>query len=155
MPVTVAEPDDLVLDRGTIARATALDLAGIHRRAMHIGPDDFMGRRRRPGDAALDLGRRDPVVQDREGLWWIIAGLHFNRGPVDARAIEPRRRSGLQPSKCKAGALERGREPHRRRLPDPARRPFLFAEMDEPTEKGPGRNDDCAGRKLPALAQAN
>src|SRR5206468_9672307 len=31
--VAIAEADDLVLDRGTIARATALDLTGIHRRA--------------------------------------------------------------------------------------------------------------------------
>jgi hypothetical protein len=43
--VAVAEANDLVLDR-TVARAAALDLAGIHRRAMHIGPDHLMGGRR-------------------------------------------------------------------------------------------------------------
>ena len=62
MPVALAEADDLVLDRGAIARPAALDLAGIHRRAMHIGADDLMGLRRRAGDGALDLRRFDPSV---------------------------------------------------------------------------------------------
>src|SRR5262249_4089521 len=39
MPVALAEADDLVLDRGAIARPAALDLARIHRRAMHVGAD--------------------------------------------------------------------------------------------------------------------
>ena len=57
VPVAIAEADDLVLDRGAIARPGALDLPGIHRRAMHVGPDHLMGRRRGAGDAALDLRR--------------------------------------------------------------------------------------------------
>src|ERR1044072_7841358 len=57
--IAVAEADDLVLDRRTIARAGAFDLAGVHRRAMHIGPDYLVGGLRGPGDPALDLGRGD------------------------------------------------------------------------------------------------
>ena len=37
------EADDLVFDRGTIARADALDGAGVHRRAIEIGGDDGVG----------------------------------------------------------------------------------------------------------------
>ena len=155
MAVAIAEADDLVLDRGAIARAAALDLAGIHRRAMHIGPDHLMGRRRGPGDAALDLRRRDPVGHDRKRLRRIVAGLHFDRGPVDRGAIEPRRRAGLEPAERKAGAFERGRKAHRRRLADPAGRPVLFAEMDQPAQKGAGGDDDGAGGELAAIAQPN
>ena len=91
--VAIAEADDLVLDRGAIARPDALDLAGIHRRAMHVGADHLMGRRRGAGDAALDLRRRDPVGHHRKRLWRIIAGLHFDRRPVDGATIEPWRRA--------------------------------------------------------------
>ncbi len=153
--VAIAEPDDLVLDRGTIARTAALDLAGIHRRAMHVGPDHFMGRRRRPGDPALDLRRRDPVGHDRERLRRIVAGLHFDRRPVDGRAIEPRRRAGLQSSERKADPFERGRKPHCRRLPDPSGRPVLLAEMDQASQEGPGGDDHGAGGQLTAIAQTN
>ena len=61
MAVAVAEADDFVLDRRAIARTAALDLAGIHRRAVHIGPDHVMGLRRRAGNPALDLRGHDPV----------------------------------------------------------------------------------------------
>ena len=114
-----------------------------------------MGRRRRPGDAALDLRRRDPVGHDRERLRRVVAGLHFNRGPVDGRAIEPRRRAGLQSSERKADSFEGSRKPHRRRLADPARRPVLFAEMDQAPQEGPGGDDHGTGGKLAAIAQAN
>ena len=43
VPVALAEADDLVLDRRAIARAAALDLPGIHRRAVHVRPDDVVG----------------------------------------------------------------------------------------------------------------
>ena len=145
MAVAIAEADDLVLDRRAIARAAALDLAGIHRRAMHIGPDHLMGRRRGPGDAALDLRRGDPLGHHRKRLRRIVAGLHLHRGPVDGRAVEPRRRAGLQPPEGEAGALEGSREPDRRRLADPARRPILLAEMDQPAQEGPGGDDHRAG----------
>src|SRR6185436_6196772 len=57
--IAIAEPDDLVLYRGAIARTAALDLAGIHWRAMYVRPNDVMRRGRRAGDTALDLRRRD------------------------------------------------------------------------------------------------
>src|SRR6266576_5371045 len=120
MSVAVAEADDLVLDRGTIARSGALDLSGIHRRAMHIGPDHLMGSGRGPRDAALDLRGGDLLGHHRKRLRRIVAWLHLHRGPVDRGAVEARRRAGLQPAQPKAGALKRLREPERRRLADAA-----------------------------------
>src|SRR6266481_7197981 len=131
MSVAVAEADDLVLDRGAIARSDALDLPGIHRRAMHIGPDHLMGCGGGPGDAALDLRGRDLFRHHRKRLRWIAAGLHFHRRPVDRRAIESRRSAGLQPAQREAGTLKRLRGPERRRLADAAGGPVLLAEMDQ------------------------
>src|SRR5262249_31374609 len=127
--VAVPEFDDLILNRGTVAGARALDLAGIHRRAIHIGSDHLVGGWRGAGDAALDLERRNPVGHDRKGLRRIVAGLHFDRSPVDGGAVEPGRSPGLEPAKLKAGALEGLRKPHRGSFADPTRWPFLLAEM--------------------------
>src|SRR4051794_39858932 len=101
MPVAIPKTDDLVLDRRAIARPGTPDLTGIHRRAMYIGPDHLMGRRGGAGDAALDLRRRDAVGHHRKWLRRIVAGLHFDRGPVDRGAIESRWRAGLQPAQRK------------------------------------------------------
>ena len=38
----VGELDDLVFDRRAVARADGLDLAAVHRRAMHVLADDAM-----------------------------------------------------------------------------------------------------------------
>ena len=81
MAVALAEADDLVLDRGAIARAAALDLPGIHRRAMHIGPDDRVGGLGGAGDAALDLRIFDALGQHRERLRRLVAGLHLAGSP--------------------------------------------------------------------------
>src|SRR6516165_1352579 len=61
MPVTIAELDDLVLDRWAIARSGAPDLARIHWRAMDIGADHIVRGRRGASNAALDLRRRDAI----------------------------------------------------------------------------------------------
>ena len=106
MVVPGGEADDLVLDRRTIPWADALDLAGIHRRAVKVCVDDCVGRRRRPRDAAFDLGVRDPVRQERERDRRIVSGLHFERGPVDGGAIEPGWRPGFQATQLKAKAFQ-------------------------------------------------
>src|SRR4051812_46940516 len=67
MAVAVAKADDLVLDRGAIARTGALDLPGIHRRAMDIGPYQIVGGRRGPGNPALDLRVSDALGHHRKG----------------------------------------------------------------------------------------
>ncbi|MGC0321911.1 hypothetical protein ABIG06_002540 [Bradyrhizobium sp. USDA 326] len=106
MTVAVAEADDLVLDRRAITRPGALDLAGVHRRAMDIGADHLMGGGRGPGDPALDLRGRDPLGQDRERLRRLVSGLHLDGGPVDRGAIQTGRRAGLEAPEGEAGTLE-------------------------------------------------
>ena len=145
VPVALAEAHDLVLDRRAIARAAALDLAGIHRRAMHIGADDRVGRPVGAGDAALDLRVLDALGQRRERLRRIVARLHLEARPVDGAAIEPRRRAGLQPAERKADAFKRLRQPERRRLADPAGRDLLLADMDQAAQERAGGQHHRAG----------
>ena len=106
--VAFAEAHDLVLDRGAITRSAALDLAGIHGRAVDVRPDDAMGVLGGARDGALDLRVHDAVGQGRERLRWLVAGLHFELAPVDRGAVEARRRAGLEPPERKSEPLQRG-----------------------------------------------
>ncbi len=151
--VPLPETDDLVLDRRAIARAPAIDLAGIHRRTMDIRPDDGVGGLGGPGDAALDLRVLDPGGQGRERLRRLIARLHIQRGPVDGPAIETGRRAGLQAAEGKADPLQRLGKPHRRRLPDPAGRDLLLADMDQAAQEGAGGRNHGPGIQNPAVGE--
>src|SRR3569623_1904769 len=84
--VAVAEADDLILDRGAITRAGAFDLPGIHRRAVHIGPDQLVGCGRGASDAAFDLRGGDFIGEGRTRLGGIIAGLPLDGVPVVSRS---------------------------------------------------------------------
>src|SRR5581483_1340855 len=53
--VALAELHDLVFDRRAVARTSAGDLSGVHRRAMDVGADDVVRRLGGARDAALDL----------------------------------------------------------------------------------------------------
>jgi hypothetical protein len=106
MAVAVAEADDLVLNRRAVTRTAALDLAGIHRRSMHVGADDFMRCGRRPCDGATDLPVRNAFREHRERLRRIVAGLHLERRPVDRHAVEPGRGTGLKAPKGKTRTLQ-------------------------------------------------
>src|SRR6185312_14285922 len=81
VPIALAEPHDLVFDRWTVARPPALDLAGIHWRAMDIRPDDLVSGGGRARDRALDLRVCDAVGQDREWLRRLVARLHLQPAP--------------------------------------------------------------------------
>ncbi len=90
---------------------------------MHVGANDPVRRVGRAGDAALDLRVVDALGQDGERLRRLVAGLHLERGPVDGAAVEPRRRSGLEPAERKARrarACATGRAPAPRRRGRPA-----------------------------------
>ena len=55
MGILASEPDDLVLDRWTIAWPPTGELAGINRRSVNVFSDDRMGRGGRAGHAAFYL----------------------------------------------------------------------------------------------------
>ena len=155
MPVALAEPHDLVLDRRAIARTAAGDLARIHRRAMHVRPDDRMGRVRGAGDAAFDLRIGDLVGQGGERLRRIVRRLHLHRLPVDGLAVEPGRGAGLEASQCDAEAFKRKRQSDCRRFADPAGGGLFLADMDQAAQEGPSGKDHRGGGELAAIHQAH
>ena len=138
--VPVREPHDLVLDRGTIARPRSRDVPAIHRRAVQIGPDHRMRRRRGRGDPAFDLRIGDPFGQRAEwlghGIAWIRGQGRPSRSCADPAAAACR--SSSRPS----GRLEprqRLCQTDRGRLPYPPGRVLLLADMDHAAQKRPGR----------------
>ena len=93
------------------------------------------------GDAAVDLRRGDPA---RSGTRTAPADRRpaASRAPAQSivRAVEPRRRSGLEPPELQAARRSSvARQPERR----PARRPgrpaiFSLADMDQPAQESAG-----------------
>ena len=149
MAVAVAEADDLVLDRRTVAGPLLL-----------IWPE-YIGER-------WTLARMTSWVAGvvRVMPHWIcgvvIRSVMTENGSggsspgcistADQSIVVPSSRGGVpvfnRPS-VKPGLFERGRKAHRRRLADPARRPVLLAEINQAAQKGSGGDDDGSGRKVP------
>ena len=99
----VGEPDDLVFDRGAVARAGALDLARIHRRAVEVGSDQVVDGGIGVGDVAVELRLRSTRIgEEREGDRLGIARLRLQAVEVDRASVEPRRRAGLEPQELEA-----------------------------------------------------
>ena len=114
----VGEADDLVLDRGAIARAAAGDRAGIDRRSMRVGAHDpwvpgsvwvMWQAIWRVGRAPRSAPRTAPAARRRSGL----------QAPSRSSSVEPRRRAGLQPAE-REPARSRLAPARPRRVADPA-----------------------------------
>ena len=98
-----------------------------------------------PGDVAVDLRRRDPLGEGREGGRRVVAGLAFEPGPVDGAPVEPGRGAGLQPAEREPGALQRLGEADRRRIADPPGRAALGPDMDGAAQERAGGQHHGAG----------
>ncbi len=77
MALTVGETDHLVLNRRTVARTGAGDIARIHRRQMQVVADQVMAGRRSAGQVTINLRHRNAVGEGRKRGWRIVAGLHL------------------------------------------------------------------------------
>ena len=139
VPVALAEAHDLVLDRRAIARSAALDLPGIHRRAMHIVADDLVGRVGRAGDAALDLSVVDALGQRRR-----TAPAARRRAASRARAqsmVRPSSRGGVpvlsRPSAKPSRSSVRDK-PSAGASPTRPAGVLLLADMDEAAQERAG-----------------
>ena len=150
----VGEPHHLVLDRGAVARAGALDAPAIERRAVEIGADHRVDGRGGVGDVARTLRRRDLLGEGGEGRRRIVAVLDLEPAPVDGAAVEARRRPRLEPAERERSG-QAVREADGGRLPDPARRPRLLADMDAAAQERAGGQDHRARRQLGAVVEAD
>src|SRR5579864_4791500 len=87
--------DDLVFNAGTITRTNTLDLPGIHGRAVYVFRDDAVRLRRSERDIAGHLLLCDLLCAEAERRGIGVSRLNLKSLPVNAAAVEPRRRSGL------------------------------------------------------------
>src|SRR5712691_7970200 len=138
----VGKLDDLVFDAGAVARANGLDLAGIHRRAMHIFCNDAMRLSRSKSDVARHLLLFDFFSAKAEGRRIGIAGLHLKACPVNRAPVQARWRARLEPASAQTEKLERLAQQLRWRLPRSPRRICLLAAVNQSVEKGPCGDDD-------------
>ena len=71
--------------------------------------------------------------------------------PVDGALVEARWRAGLEAPETEAGALERAREVHRRRVPDSPRRTPREPDEDRPAQERPRREHYALGAQCPPV----
>ena len=151
MARAVGEAHHLVLDRGAVARADALDLAGVQGRPVQVGADQVVPGRRGVGDVAHDLRLRDSFGQGRERLRRVVARLDLEAGVIDGPAVQARRRPGLQPAQAEADLLEPARQAERGRLADAPGRHGLLADVDHAAQEGAGGEHHGPGLDRPAV----
>ena len=149
----VGKLDDLVFDGRAIARADALDLAGIHGRAMDVLADDAERLRRGEGDVAADLRLDDLFGAEAEGRGIGVAGLLFEGVPADGAAVEAGRGAGLEAAGAQAEGAQRFAEEDGGGLAAAAGGIALFAAVDEAVEEGAGGDDGGAGEEVAAVAE--
>ena len=149
----VRELDDLVFDGRAVARADALDAPGVHGRAVDVLADEAERLRRGEGDVAGDLRLNDLLGAEAEGRGIGVAGLLFERLPMDGAAVEARRRSCLEAASAKAQGAEGLAEEDDGGLAAAAGGIALFAAVDEAVEEGAGGDDGGAGKEVAAIAK--
>ena len=93
------------------------------------------------------------VVSIENGFRRIVARLHLQRRPIDAAAIEPRRRAGFQTAEREADIFQRARQPQRRRFADAAGGNLFFADMDEAAQKRAGGQHHGAAGNFAAVGE--
>ena len=152
MPVALAEAHDLVLDRRTVARPAAVDLTGIHRRAMQIGADRSRAslRRRRVMPHAICGVARSRRSGTR------TAPADRRRGCISSAAqsmVLPSSRGGVpvlrRPSEARAApgsAAARSPAPRRHGRPGSVSRRYGSGRAGRCRWSGPRRRRRVRGR---------
>ena len=132
----VGEPHHLVLDGGTVPRPATLDAAAIDRRLRKALSDDPVGLRGRGRHPTGDLGIGDPVGEEGKGAGDGVRRLAVQTVPGDGAAVQPRRRSGLEPPHGQAQGVQAVGKTDGRRFVDAACGYPLFPQVDDALEKG-------------------
>src|SRR3954447_8428777 len=98
MTLLIGKFNDLVFNRGAIARADAFNLAAVEGGTGNGFGQDAVGLVSGVSQIALNLSTVDLFGKERERGGIRIARLRLKARPVDGAAIEPGRRTGFQPS---------------------------------------------------------
>src|SRR5688500_9049139 len=150
MTLPIGEAHDLVFEGGAITWTDPLNLAVEERAAIDCAADqraDPIVRMKQP--ATRPVPKRNGRTE-REGHRYGIAALfreiasRHARGEIDRAAVQPGRRSRLQPAHREAERSNRFRELARGRLTVATRRSLLGTDVNETVQERPGRNHDRA-----------
>ena len=157
MPILVGEANHLVLDRRTVTRPPALDLARIHRGPVEVGPDDVVHRLVRVGDVAIEKRLRDPLRGEAEWPWIRVAELFLALREVDGSAIEATGRPSLETSQLKAERRQAVAERLGRLIAGPAAAGLRLAGVHDRLEERAGRQNHrrCAIERVAAGPDAD
>ena len=105
MPLRVRELDDLVFDRGAVARSAAADRASVKGRLLEVPANDLLHGLARPCNPARHLTRECHPLVEGEAVAVPVAVLTLDFGPVDRSAVDPRRCPSLEAGNCKSKIL--------------------------------------------------
>ena len=131
MAFLVGEAHHLVLDGGAVARAGALDLAGIHRRQMQVFANDLVRFGRCVGEIAQRaVFQRRRVRQEGKRHDRRIALLRSHLREIDRAHVHARGRAGFEAADGKAVVQQRLREPRCGDEPLRAALPRALADDD-------------------------
>ncbi|MNO98715.1 hypothetical protein D3C76_904660 [compost metagenome] len=130
---------DLVFDRRAVARADALDDAGVHRRAVEVGGDDLVGARVGVGDPAADLARM-LVLRTEEGHHRRrgIARLLGHHREIHSTTVDTRRSAGLQATDTQRQLAQAPGQGDGRRITGAAAGIVFQTDVDKSAEEGAG-----------------
>ena len=132
----VGEPDHLVLDRGTVARADALDDSGEHRRAVAGRADDLVRALVCLRDETMDLPRMlTDSPEERKHGRGLVARLRGHHREIDAAAVDARRRAGLQAPDAQRQLAQARSQALRRRIAGAAAGILIEPDMDAPAQE--------------------
>src|SRR5438067_5020475 len=107
MALLLCETHHLVFDRWAVARTGGVNLAGVHRRAMEIGADQFVRDLAGVGQMAKHLRQRKRVGEDRKRARLGVARRFLEFREVDRGAIDARGRAGLEATEFESEVAER------------------------------------------------
>ena len=104
MALLLLKAHDLILDGRAVARANALNIPAVERRAVEIVENDLVGLGVGVGNVAVDLvvHRHAGHKAERLQLAVRVAGLTLKLVKVDAAAVDAGRCAGLEPAQRKA-----------------------------------------------------
>ena len=137
MPIAIAEPRHLILDRRAISRPTPLDRARPHRRSVEPGADDVMTSVVGPRDRTSELRQWCRIGCERQRPCSRIAWLWRQPRPINGPAIDSRRRPGLEPALGQAEFAYLHRQHRRRLVALPTTAPALRAAKQRGSEECP------------------
>ncbi len=134
----VREPNNLVLNRRTVAGPYPLNDAGEHRRSISRRTNDLV----RPlvclrNETINLLGVLTGPPQKREHGYGLITRLCSHRGEIERAPVDPGRRSGLQPTDPQGQLTQPLGEPVRRGITRPAALVVIEADVNAPSQERP------------------